>query len=80
MLSGVCDAKRGRRSAGPGHALTRFRFLPLYVDTFRYYMLRLSSDDIAARNGWRFHVDGIHLNRRSALILADVVQRFLDGS
>lgn len=63
----------------PGRALTGFRFLPFYVDTFRYYVLRESSDDISARNGWRFHVDGIHLNRRGGLILAEVVQRFLDA-
>jgi hypothetical protein len=26
------------------------------------------------RNGWRFHSDGIHLNLRSGLIVADRVQ------
>jgi lysophospholipase L1-like esterase len=63
----------------PGQALTSFRFLPVYRDTFRYYVLRKSSDEIATANGWRFHVDGVHLNRRGGLILAGLVQSFLDS-
>ena len=66
-------------AASPGKALTRFRFLPIYLDTLRYYVLRRSSDEIARANGWQFHVDGIHLNRRGGMILADLVQNFLDG-
>ena len=66
-------------AASPGRALTRFRFLPLYRDTFRFFVLRKSSDDIAAANGWRFHVDGVHLNRRGGMILAGLVQGFLDA-
>jgi lysophospholipase L1-like esterase len=65
--------------AEPGRALTEFRFLPVYRDTFRFYVLRRSSDDIARLNGWRFHVDGVHLNRRGGMILADLVQEFLDA-
>ena len=64
--------------ASPGQALTAFRFLPIYADTFRFYVLRRSSDQIAAANGWRFHVDGVHLNRRGGMILAELVQEFLD--
>jgi len=30
-------------------------------------------------NGWTFHVDGVHLNRRGGAIVVDVVQEFLDG-
>jgi hypothetical protein len=41
-------------------------------------ILRETSDQIAKQNGWRFHVDGIHLNRQGGLMLADVVQQFLD--
>jgi lysophospholipase L1-like esterase len=63
--------------AAPGRAFTEFRFLPIYRDTFRFFVLRQSGDQIAERNGWRFHVDGVHLNRRGGMILADLVQAFL---
>lgn len=66
-------------AASPGKALTAFRFLPVYGDTFRYYVLRQTSDQIAAANGWKFHVDGVHLNRRGGMILAGLVQEFLDS-
>lgn len=65
--------------AAPGKALTEFRFLPIYFDTFRFYVLRRSGDEIAQANGWRFHVDGVHLNRRGGMILANLVQEFLDS-
>ncbi len=66
-------------AASPGKALTAFRFLPIYGDTFRYYVLRKTSDEIGAANGWKFHVDGVHLNRRGGMILAGLVQDFLDS-
>ena len=66
-------------AAIPGKAFTDFRFLPIYLDTFRFYALRRSSDEIAQANGWRFHVDGVHLNRRGGMILANLVQEFLDS-
>jgi len=65
-------------AASPGKALTKFRFLPIYGDTFRYFVLRKTSDEIGAANGWKFHVDGVHLNRRGGMILAGLVQDFLD--
>jgi lysophospholipase L1-like esterase len=65
--------------ASPGRPLTAFRFLPIYRDTFRFYVLRQTSDEIAKANGWRFHVDGVHLNRRGGMVLADLVQEFLDA-
>jgi lysophospholipase L1-like esterase len=64
--------------AFPGRALTAFHFLPIYRDTFRYFVLRRTSDEIGRANGWQFHVDGVHLNRRGGMILADLVQDFLD--
>ncbi|HEV2475288.1 MAG TPA: SGNH/GDSL hydrolase family protein, partial [Candidatus Dormibacteraeota bacterium] len=70
---------RDQIAATPGKALTEFRFLPIYLDTFRFYVLRRSSDEIAQANGWRFHVDGVHLNRRGGMILANLVQEFLDS-
>jgi lysophospholipase L1-like esterase len=65
--------------ACPGPALTSFRFLPFYRDAFRHFVLRLGLDQIAQRNGWRFHTDGIHLNSRGGMILADLVQDFIDS-
>ena len=70
---------RDRIVASPGQALTEFRFLPIYLDTLRFYVLRRSSDEIAQGNGWRFHVDGVHLNKRGGMILANLVQEFLDS-
>ena len=64
--------------ASPGRALTAFRFLPIYGDTFRSLILRRTSDEIARANGWQFHVDGVHLNRSGGMILAGLVQEFLD--
>jgi lysophospholipase L1-like esterase len=62
----------------PGQALTRFSFAAFYRDyLIREFVLRQSFDQIAERNGWRFHVDGIHLNTRGGMILADVAQAFL---
>jgi lysophospholipase L1-like esterase len=65
-----------RRS--PGRAFTGFRFLPFYRDAFRALILRKSPDEIARINGWRFHSDGVHLNSRGGLIVADLVQNFLE--
>lgn len=65
--------------AEPGRAFTAFRLRSVYRDTFRHYVLRRDGDAIAAANGWRFHVDGIHLNSRGGLILADAIQEFLTG-
>lgn len=64
--------------ASPGRSLAAFRFLPIYRDTFRFFILGRTSDEIASANGWQFHVDGVHLNRRGGMILADLVQEFLD--
>lgn len=66
-------------AASPSRALIEFHFLPIYRDTFRFFVLRRTSDEIAHMNGWRFHVDGVHLNRRGGVILADLVQEFLNA-
>ena len=73
------EAMRAAVSAEPGQAFRRFQPLRLYRDTFRFFVLRRSGEEIARQNGWRFHVDGIHLNRRGGMILAGLVQVFLDG-
>ena len=66
--------------ASPGRAFTSFDFLPFYRDVFRQFVLRKSNDEIGQLNGWRFHRDGIHLNSHSGVILADLVQEFLNSS
>ncbi|WP_161596862.1 SGNH/GDSL hydrolase family protein [Chitinophaga vietnamensis] len=64
--------------ASPGQAFTKFRFLPFYRDyLFREFILGYSFDKIARINGWKFHIDGVHLNTRGGMILTDLVQGFL---
>jgi lysophospholipase L1-like esterase len=59
---------------------TRFSFAAFYRDyLFREMILRRSFDQISAKNGWEFHIDGIHLNTKGGRILTDVVQQFLDS-
>ena len=62
----------------PGRAFSNFRFLSFYRDAFRALILRNSTDKISQMNGWSFHTDGVHLNRRGGLIVAELVQRFLN--
>ena len=38
-----------------------------------------SLDAVGEKYGWRFHVDGLHLNGRSGRILADLVQEFVSA-
>jgi lysophospholipase L1-like esterase len=65
--------------ASPGRAFTRFSFLTFYRDyLWRELILHKSFDEIAQMNGYRFHIDGVHLNTRGGMILADLVQDFLD--
>jgi lysophospholipase L1-like esterase len=59
-------------------AFTGFNFLPFYRDAVRTLVLRKSPDEVARINGWRFHTDGVHLNSRSGLIVADLVQKFIE--
>jgi lysophospholipase L1-like esterase len=74
----VHEAMLARIMKSPGRAFTRFRFLPFYRDAFRVLALRKSPDEIAEMNGWRFHTDGVHLNSRGGMIVADLVQEFID--
>ena len=60
------------------HAFTGFSFLPFYRDAVRTVVLRKSPDEVARINGWGFHTDGVHLNSRSGLIVADLVQKFIE--
>jgi lysophospholipase L1-like esterase len=59
---------------------TRFSFAAFYRDyLFREMILGRSFDQISARNGWEFHIDGVHLNTKGGRILTEVVQQFLDS-
>ena len=62
----------------PGRAFTEFGFLSFYRDAFRTLVLRKSPDEVARINGWSFHTDGVHLNSRGGLIVADLVQKFIE--
>jgi hypothetical protein len=63
----------------PSHAFTSFRFLRFYRDAFRRAVMGKSPDDVARINGWSFHSDGVHLNSRGGMIVAALVQEFIDG-
>jgi lysophospholipase L1-like esterase len=74
----IFEAFQAAIEAEPGRAFAEFRLLPLYRDAFRTMVLRMSADDVARLNGWRFHSDGIHLNRRGGMIAAELMQTYLD--
>lgn len=71
------EAMRDEMSVSPGRAFTSFHFLPFYRDAFRTLVLRKSPDEVARVNGWLFHSDGVHLNSRGGMIVANVIQEFL---
>ena len=62
----------------PGRAFTEFGCFSFYRDAFRTLVLGKSPDEVARINGWNFHSDGIHLNSRGGLIVADHVQKFIE--
>ncbi len=66
--------------ASPGRDYTEFKFRSMYYDAFRLLILHKTLDEISLANGWKFHTDGLHLNTRGGMILANLVQEFLDGS
>jgi lysophospholipase L1-like esterase len=57
---------------------SEFRFLPFYRDAFRTLVLRKSPDEVSRLNGWDFHTDGVHLNSRGGLIIADLAEKFIE--
>jgi len=73
------EAMLAQIRTSPGRAFTTFRFLPFYRDAWRVVILRQSPDEVARRNGWRFHTDGVHLNSHGGLIAAERVQDFIDS-
>ena len=65
--------------ASPGKAFTKFSFLSFYRDyIFREFLLRKSFDAIAKLNGWKYHIDGVHLNTNGGKILVELVQNVLE--
>jgi lysophospholipase L1-like esterase len=54
-----------------------FDFLAECRAAFKILVLHKSLDEVGEQNGWRFHVDGLHLNSRSGKILANLVQEFV---
>jgi lysophospholipase L1-like esterase len=67
----------GEMRGAPGNSYTAFNLLPFYKDAFRVLVLGQSPDVVADKNGWRFHTDGIHLNGRAGLLVANCVQDFI---
>jgi hypothetical protein len=59
-------------------SFSEFRFLPFHRDAFRTLVLRKSHDEVSRLNGWDFHTDGVHLNSRGGLIVADLVEKFIE--
>jgi lysophospholipase L1-like esterase len=74
----IHEATLAQIMESPGRAFTCFRFLSFYRDAFRVLVLHKSPDEVAQMNGWRFHTDGVHLNSRGGMIVADLVQEFID--
>ena len=75
----VHEAMQAEIAATPGRAFTGFWFLAFYRDAFRLRVLGRSLDDLARLNGWRIHTDGIHLNSCGGMMLAELVQRYIEG-
>ncbi len=66
--------------ASPGRAfVSNFLsdFLSQCQAAFKILVLHRSLDEVGMQSGWRFHVDGVHLNSRGGKILADLVQEFV---
>jgi lysophospholipase L1-like esterase len=67
-------------AASPGRAFVSnflFDFLSQCQAAFKILVLHKDLDEVGKQSGWRFHVDGIHLNSRGGKILADLVQEFV---
>lgn len=57
----------------PRRVFSRFRFLSFYRDAFRVLVLHKTLDEVAQSNDWYFHTDGVHLNSRAGMIVADLI-------
>ncbi|MHA1637750.1 MAG: SGNH/GDSL hydrolase family protein [Candidatus Thorarchaeota archaeon] len=54
--------------------------LEMFKATIRYYLLHKDWDSISERNGFRFHIDYLHLNTEGARLIAELIQGFLDNN
>jgi hypothetical protein len=70
--AGIYEAMLAQILVTPDRAFTCFRFHSFYRDAFGVLVLRKSPDKVAQMNGWCFHTDGIHLNTRGGMIVADL--------
>jgi lysophospholipase L1-like esterase len=52
----------------------------MWTSLFRHYVLRQDLETIAEDNGFLLTTEGLHLNRRGAAIVADVIEAFLRDS
>jgi lysophospholipase L1-like esterase len=75
---GVYEAFVAQMKDSPRRTFSEFRFLPFYRDAFRTLVLRKSPDEVSRMNGWRLHTDGVHLNSRGGLIIADLAEKFIE--
>jgi hypothetical protein len=67
------------RSAGAHSRRRRHRVLTVatHPPSWALKSAGEANSRIADRNGWRFHIDGVHLNTVGGMIRTDVVQAFL---
>jgi lysophospholipase L1-like esterase len=75
---GVYEAFVAQMKDSRRRPFSEFRFLPFYRDAFRTLVLRKSPDEVSRLNAWDFHTDGVHLNSRGGLIIADLVEKFIE--
>jgi lysophospholipase L1-like esterase len=75
---GVYEAFVAQMKDSQRRAFPEFHFLSFYRDAFRTQVLRKSPDEVSRMNGWDFHTDGVHLNSRGGLIIADLVGTLIE--
>lgn len=52
----------------------------MYEGIFMQYVLGKSYDDVSRRNGFLLLTDHLHINRTGAEMIADLVERFIEGN
>jgi lysophospholipase L1-like esterase len=72
------ERMRERDLAVPGRAFPGSVFWAMSRAAFKILVLHRDLYEIGEQDGWKYHVDGLHLNNRGGKILADLVQEFVD--
>ena len=49
----------------------------IFIAGFEHMVLRMGQDDISRRQGWSYHIDGVHLNSKGGKVFVDLVQDFI---